>query len=105
MQKKYAQADMKKDKSLYRRLRQPLKVEERVLALTERLKKDTPKHLYKSTTENISFFNREQIFVVRRVVKTSEGNYLYWILKEGNNKIIDKRFLKQELFPLNDQFA
>ena len=39
MQKKYAHADAKKDKSLYRRLRQPLKVKERELALTERLKK------------------------------------------------------------------
>ena len=39
-------------------------------------KKDAPKHLYKLTTNNVSFFNRKQIFVVRKVVKTSEDNYL-----------------------------
>ena len=55
--------------------------------------------------ENLSFFNREQIFVVRKVVKTPKDNCLYWISKEGNDKIIDKRFWRQELFVLNDQFA
>ena len=96
--------DAKKDKFL--RLRKPLKVGERVLALAECLKKnDAPKYLYKSTTEMVSFFDREQIFVVRKVVKTSKDNYLYWISKKGNNKIIDKLFLRQELFALNDQFA
>ena len=77
-----------------------------MLALTERMKKkDVSKHLYKSTTEKVSFFNCEQIFVVRKVAKTSKVNYLYWISKEGNNKIIDKYFWRQELFALNDQFA
>ena len=104
--KRYARADAKKSKSLRRRLREPLKVVERVLALAERLKKkDAPKHLYKSTTENVSFFNCEQIFAIKKVVKTPEDNYLYWILKESDDKIIDKRFLWQELFTLNDQFA
>ena len=66
---RYTHADAKKDKLLCRRLRQPLKMGERVLALAERLKKKD-----KSTTENMSFFNREQIFVVRKVVKTSKDN-------------------------------
>ena len=43
--------------------------------------------------------------MVRKVVKTSKYNYLYWISKEDNDKIIDKRFLRQELLALNDQFA
>ena len=76
-----------------------------MLALAERLKKkDAPGNLYKSRIEKISFFNREQIFVVRKIVKISNTNYHYWISKEGENKIIDKRFLRQELFALNDQF-
>ena len=37
--KRYARADAKKDKSLRRRLREPLKVDERVLSLVEHLKK------------------------------------------------------------------
>ena len=70
----------KKKKLLCKRLRKPLKVDEIVLALTERLKKkDAPKHLHKLTMENVSFFNRKQIFVVKKVVKTSKDNYLYWI--------------------------
>ena len=82
------------------------RIGKRVLALAERLKKkDIPQvHMYKPTTEKISFFNREQIFMVRKIVKTSRDNYLHWISKEGNNRIIDKRFLRQELFALNDQF-
>ena len=48
--KRYARADAKKDKSLGRRLRELLKISERVLALAEfkkKKKKDAPKHLYK----------------------------------------------------------
>ena len=102
----YVCADVKKDKLLRRRLREPLKVGERVLALAESLKKkDTLKHLYKSTMENVSVFNRKQIFLVRNVVQTSKNNYHYWISKEGSDKVTDKRFLRQELFALNDQFA
>ena len=104
--KRYARADSKKDKSLHRRLREPLKVGERVFTLAERLKKKgAPKHLYKSTTKSVSFFNREQKFLVRKVVKTPEDNCLYWISKECNDKIIGKRFLRQELFVLIDQFV
>ena len=77
-----------------------------MFSLAERLKKkDAVKHLYKSTKENVSFFNREQIFMVRKVVKTSKDTYLYWISKEDNNNIIDKSFLRQELLALNDQIA
>ena len=28
----------------------------------------------------------------------------FWISKEGEDKVIDKCFLKQELYALNDQF-
>ena len=43
-----------------------------------------------------------KIFVVRKAFETSKDNCLYWISKEGDNKITDKRFLRQELFALND---
>ena len=62
----YKRADISKDKSLRKQLRNPLLVNEKVLVLAERWKKeDAPKQLYKPTTENISFFNREQIFVIK----------------------------------------
>ena len=104
---RYEHADVEKDKKLSRKLREPLKTGEKVLALAERLKKqDAPGNLYKSTTENISAFNREQILVVRKIVKISNTvNYHYWISEEGEDKVIDKCFLRQELFGLHDQFV
>ena len=45
-----------------KRLRDPLEVDEKVLVLAECLrKKDSPVRLYKSTTENKSFFNRTDL--------------------------------------------
>ena len=60
-------------------------VGKRVLALAERLKKKNAlqAHIYKPTTEKISFFNREKIFVVKKIVKTSGNSYLYWISKKA----------------------
>ena len=94
---RYERADVDKDKKLCRKLTEPLKIGEKVLALAERLKKkDAPGNLYKSTTKNISFFTREQVFVVRKFVKTSNTiNYHYWVSKEREDKVIDKRFLRQ----------
>ena len=87
-----------------RKLKETLKIEEKVLVLAEHLKKkDAPGNLYKSTTQNISFFNHEQVFIVRKIVKIS-NIYHYWISKEREDKVIDKRFLRQELYALNDQF-
>ena len=73
---RYEHLDIKKDKVLHRRLREPLKAGEKVLALAEGIKKkDASGNLYKSITENTSFFNREQPFIVRKVVKISDINY------------------------------
>ena len=66
-------------------------------------KKDAPGNLYKSTTENIPFFNRDQIFMVRNVLST-ENSYHYWISKTTDGKIINNKFLRQELFALKNQF-
>ena len=77
---------------------------ENVLVLAKRLrKKDALHNLYKSTTENISFFNREEIFIVRKVLP-QENSYNYWISKMADGEIINKRFLRQELFALKNQF-
>ena len=59
---RYERSDIKSDRRF-------CKTFEKVLVLAERLKKkDAPGTLYKSTTENMPFFNREQIFIVRRVL-------------------------------------
>ena len=94
--------DQKKDKGK-KRLRSPLELNEKVLALAERLKKkDAPGALYKTSTENILFFNRDRFFTIYKRAKLENGIYLYW-LKENGRKI-SGRFLRQELFALNKQF-
>ena len=107
---RYKRHDVRLDKKLNSRrkqLREPLTVGERVLVLAERLKKkDAPGSLFKSTTENIPFFNRNEIFIVRKVlpIDKDHSSYNYWISKSDEDKIIDKRFLRQELFALKNQF-
>ena len=102
---RHERADIKKEKVLLRKLSEPLKIGEKVLALAEwTKKKNIPRNFFKSTTENISFFNYEQLFIVKKIIKNSGINY-YWISKEGEDKIINKRFLRQELYAINDQFS
>ena len=86
-----------------RKLRSPPNLDKRVLVLAERLrKKDAPGNLYKASTDNIPFSNRNRIFAIYKREKLSNGIYLYWV--EENGKKIDGRFLRQELFALNNQF-
>ena len=86
-----------------RKLRSPLNLDKNVLALAERLKKkDALGNLYKASTDNIPFFNRNQIFIIYKRAKLNNGTYLYWV--EENSKKVDGRFLRQELFALNKQF-
>ena len=84
-------------------LRSQLNLNEKVLVLAERLrKKDTPGNLYKASTENMPFFNRNRIFTIYKTAKLNNGTYLYWVEEEG--KKINGRFLSQELFAIIKQF-
>ena len=86
-----------------RKLRSPLNLDEKVLVLAETLKKkDAPGSLYKASTENIPFFNRDRIFTIYKRAKLENGVYLYWL--EENGRKINGRLLRQELFALNNQF-
>ena len=97
---RYERYNEKLDKKQKRKLREPLNIGENVLVLAERLKKkDAPKFLFKSTTENIPFFNRKEIFKIDKYLLI--GNvYNYWLKNEKNEKI-NKRFIREELFALN----
>ena len=75
-----------------------------MLVLAERLrKKDVTGNLYKASTDNIPFFNRERIFTIYKRVKLVNSIYLYRVEEKG--KKVEGRFLRQELFALNQQFA
>ena len=93
-----------RDDSKNIKLRDPLKIGEKVLVLTERIKKkDAPRFLCKSTTQNRSFFNRDKIFLIRKRVKLENGFY-YWLSEQNSNKINENRYLRQELFSLKKQW-
>ena len=87
-----------------RTLRDPLNLDEKVLVLAERLKKkDAPGNLYKASTDNIPFFNRNLIITIYKRAKLENATYFYWV--EEDSKKIKGRFLRQELFALNKQFV
>ena len=65
-------------------------------------KKDTPNELFKDLTKNMPFFNRNQIFTIYKRVELNNDSYLYWVEEDG--KKINGRFLRQELFVINNQF-
>ena len=99
--------NQKYDQKIDRRkitLRSFLYLDEKVLVLAERLKKkDAPGKIFKSTTDNIPYFNRNRIFTIYKRVKLNNGSYLYWIEEDGQK--VKGRFLRQELFALNNQFT
>ena len=95
--------ETKKDKRR-RKLRNPLNLDGKVLVLAERLKKkDAPSKFFKASTDNIPFFNREKVFRIYKRAKLDNGSYLYWLVDE-NNKKVEGRFLREELFALRNQF-
>ena len=66
---RYKRNDIRFDKKTHKKLCSLLTVGEKVLVLAERRRKKDPLgNLYKSTTKNILFFNREEIFIVRKVL-------------------------------------
>ena len=86
-----------------RTLRSPLNLSEKVFVLAERLKKkDAPSKLFKASTENMPFFNRNQFFTIYKRAKLNNGSYLYQVEEDG--KKMKGRFLRQELFAINNQF-
>ena len=59
--------------------------------------------MYKSTTENRPFLNRDRIFTINNRVKLDNGIYYYW-LKEYDRKV-KGRFAREELSELSDHFS
>ena len=81
-----------------RKLREPLAIGEKVK------KKDAPGKLYKPTTQNKSFFNKDNIFIVKKRVKILTDGWYYWVAEENSNKINKFRFVRQELYALDGQW-
>ena len=87
---------IKKDENK-RKLRNPLNIGEKGLVLSERIKKkDAPGKLYKPTTQNKSFFNKNKIFIVKKRIKTLSDGWYYWLAEEKSNKINKFRFVRKD---------
>ena len=100
---RYERYNEKIDKKQKRKLREPLKIDEKVLVLAERIKKkDAPGLLFKSTTQNVPFFNKKEIFKISKY-DLIDNVYNYWIKRE-NNQNIDKRFIREELLAIENNF-
>ena len=85
-----------------KKLREKLNVGERVYVLAGGIKKKSaPGKFYKETVQNISYFNKETVYVVRERKKIDDINY-YWIKSPLAN--VKKRFVRSELFALKDNF-
>ena len=100
---RYEKYSEKLDRKQKRKLREPLNINEKVFVLAERIKKkDAPKFLFKSTTENIPFFNKKEIFTIERYLLIV-NTYYYWLKNEKNEKM-NKRFIREELFALENNY-
>ena len=95
--------DKKYNKKIKKKLRENLNINKKVLVLAERnRKKSDPGKFYKQSVQNISYFNKDKIFIIRKKQKIDKIQY-YW-LKEEKNKKIEKRFQRTELFAVNNNF-
>lgn len=64
-------------------------IRDKVLALVERLNKmDTWEKFYKGSTQNKSFFNKKQLFTIRKRKRISHV-HCYWLSKEDSNRLMD----------------
>ena len=94
------------DKKIYQRkrkkLRENLKVGERVYILAESIKKKSaPGKFYKQSVQNISYFNKETVYIIRKKQKIDEITY-YWVKSLLND--LKKRFQRSELLTLRENF-
>ena len=98
----------KYDKKIYsrkkKRLRVDLAIGEDVLLLAERIKKKLiPGKFYKSSVQNISFFNKEKLFVISNK-NTINDKTFYWLTDVKNGKTLNESFQRQEIFAVENNF-
>ena len=85
-------------------MRENLNINEKVQFLAERIRKNSaPGKFYKLSVQNVSYFNKEKVFFIRKKQKNDKISY-YW-LKDSQNKKLKKRFQRTELFVVNNNFT
>ena len=90
--------DKKKYLQKRKKLRENLNIGERVYVLAERIrKKSAPGRSYKQSVQNISFFNKDTVYTIRKKQMIGGVRY-YWI--KSTIADLPKRFSRSELFAL-----
>ena len=93
--------DHKKYSKKRKKPREDLKVGERVYLLAERIKKKSaPGKFYKQSVQNISYFNKETVYTIRKK-QLIDGIKYYWVRSPIND--LPKRFLRTEIFVLKSK--
>ena len=97
--------DVMKYSAKRKKLRERLFVGEKVLVLAERIKKKAaPGKFYKQSVQNISYFNKDKTFIIRKI-RTIDCIKYYWLEDAQNNKKLTKRFQRTELFAARGNFV
>ena len=94
--------DKKKFDKKRKKLREDLNIGEKVYVQAERIqKKSVPGKFYKESVQNISYFNKDTVFTIRRK-QTIDNITYYWI--KSSFAELSKRFSRSELFTLKSNF-
>ena len=85
-----------------KKLKENLNIGEKVYILAERIKKKSaPGKFYKQSVQNISYFNKDVIYTIRKKHIVDNIRY-YWVKIPLKN--LPKRFQRTELFALKSNF-
>ena len=85
-----------------KKLRENLNIGERVYVLAERIKKKSaPGNFYKQSVQNISFFNKDTVYTIRKK-QMIDGIRYYWVKK--SNCRLTKASFKVGTFCTNIKF-
>ena len=94
----------KKYKAKRRKFSENLNVDGNVLVLAEIIRKKLASgKFYKQSVQNISYFNKEKTFSIRKKQKIDKIDY-YWLTNLQSNRKLTKRFQRTELFAINNNF-
>ena len=94
--------DKKKHDRKRKRLRENLSIGEKVYVLAERItKKNASGKFYKQSVQNISYFNKDTVFTIRKKQIIDNIKY-YWV--KSPLRELNKRFQRSELFALKSNF-
>ena len=97
--------DKKKNLVKRKKLRENLNIGEKVLVLAERIKKKSaPGKFYKQSVQNIYYFKKQKTFSLRKKQKIEKIDY-YWLVDLQTNRHVKKRFQRNELFPIKNNFS